>query len=115
MLRILKLKTESKVNEKGTPILLESIYGIGWNFRVCSIWYGGQNPEAYLRLFDSDKDMFYVPIPGQQNEPRKTSSPDIPIPIKLPLFYLDGDIDGGNEIIIWGEVYRDSEEVRKRG
>ncbi len=109
-MKAIKLKTKSQLSEDESPIKIESSYGQGWILRIISVWYGGEKANIYLRLFDSDGDMVFVPIPGQSAEPRKTVSPDIPLPVKLPISYLDEDMDTDNEIIIWGEVYRNVDD-----
>jgi len=93
-----KVKIEKSIGDKKVEV--RTNFGSNYCLNVQSVFYNCNNLSSYLRLLDADGDMFMFKIPGQA-EPNPTT-PEIPVTIKLPIFYVDSL--GGNEIIIWGEV-----------
>ncbi len=82
---------------------LKSRYGSNYFVTVQAVYYGCTNPSSYLHLFDGDGDEFMFAIPGQAIP--NTTTPEIPVTVRLPISYSD-DI-GGNELVIWGTVEKE--------
>lgn len=93
-----------KVKIQTVPEQTEEIkykYRDGYVVRLTSIQYKSDNPSRALHITDGDGDEFYFPIYGQGNN-KSNVAPEIPVWVKLPLYYYDeqGDI----ELILYGEV-----------
>ena len=94
-----KVKTKTSVGGKLTPFGSQPAQG---SVKVQAVYYSNLNPAQALCLYDGDGDMFMYPVPGQLEA--KVVTPEIPVTVKLPLYYLDQDLDGENEVIVFGEV-----------
>lgn len=101
MKKLYKVKVEKTETGKLEEVRCE--YGEGWCVNLQSIFYSEKSPQHYLHLFDADGDEFMFSIPGQAR-PTVVTPDEVPVTVKLPLYYLD--TGGGNELILWGEVYR---------
>lgn len=95
-----KKKIKTAPNSEKAPVLTGSAQ-VGY-LTVEGVYYSNINPSQCIHLYDADGDEFMFPIPGQA-EPKPTS-PEIAITVELPLYYLDEDFDGENDLIIWGRL-----------
>jgi hypothetical protein len=75
--------------------------GEGYCVTIQAVRYGNKSPQMYMHLYDAGGDEFMFPIPGQDLP--KTTTPEIPVTVRLPLSYYDED--GGQELIVWGEAH----------
>ena len=93
-----------KVKVEKTELLvrteLKSRYGLGYALTLQAIYYSSTNPTRFIHILDADGDGFLFPMPGQHSP--QTTTPEIPITVKLPLYYFDEA--GDCELILWGEV-----------
>ena len=95
-----------KIKFKTVPNALTKIeYPVsrGYFVKVQAVFYNTNNPSNYLKLYDKDSDQFMFQIPGQ-GIPNPTT-PEIPVSVALPLYYLDIG-KGGHEVTIFGELHK---------
>lgn len=97
-MRAFKVKTKSSIGNKMTVFGGQPKQG---SVRIQAVYYSSKNPSAHLCLYDADGDMFMFPVPGQLDD--KVVTPELPVTVTLPLYYLDQDVDGENEVIVFGE------------
>lgn len=97
-MKLYKVKVEKTV--QGQPTELKHMYGAGYCVTIQAVRYGSDNPQSELYLYDAGGDEFMFKIPGQAS--RNTTTPEIPVTVRLPLSYLDSE--GQNELIVWGTV-----------
>lgn len=83
-------------------------YVDGIKVRVQAVFYNSTRLDKYLKLMDKDGDQFMNDVPGMENP--HSVSPEHPVTIALPMYYMDEDLEGGNEIIIWGEMITNPKE-----
>jgi hypothetical protein len=93
-----KVKIKKSIGNRKVEI--KSNFGSNYCVTIQSVFYDCTNPSSYLRLLDSDGDMFMFKVPGQA-EPNPTT-PEVPVTVRLPIYYVDSL--GDNEITIWGVV-----------
>ena len=93
-----KVKVEKTVPMR--KVELKSFYGTGYALTLQAIYYDSKIATKFIHILDADGDGFLFPMPGQHSP--QTTTPEIPITVKLPLYYFD---EAGNcELILWGEV-----------
>lgn len=97
-MRAFKIKTKQSIGNKLTVFGGQPKQG---SVRIQAVYYSGKNPSQHLCLYDADGDMFMFPIPGQLE--KKVITPELPVTVTLPIYYLDQDVDGENEVIVFGE------------
>lgn len=87
-------------SESGNRFILKGNVDRGFALKVEAVYYSNSNPSQHLRLFDADGDQFMFPVPGQARA--NTTSPELPVTVKLPISYEDeGE---GNQVVVWGEA-----------
>lgn len=75
-------------------------------FKVQSVYYSSVNPSSHVTLYDKDGDIVSFPIPGQI-DPKLTNID--PVTINLPLSVVDEE--GGNQVVIHGELNENNEDT----
>lgn len=72
----------------------------GKSVEIQAVYYSSLTPGKHLMLYDADGDCFMYPIPGQVDQ--KVVTPEVPVTVKTPIYYLDEV--GDNEIIVFGKM-----------
>ena len=102
-MKLYKVKIEKSEGGKWIRIFYPNYAGVA--AKIYAVFYSNKAPQEHLRLRDADGDEFMSPLPGQALETAGIYNFDSPTPVKLPISYFDEDIDGGNKIVIWGEIF----------